>query len=562
MGIRAGLIIALACSAAANAQTPLDFSKSAPQRTIAALREITRQLNQSVRSFYSQLDKTLSQHDRGYRAQDGHIVPSADADLNNGAADVMWTTARKFAVVRMLASRNETYKPPALAELDRMQLLLAETRQRVNASTALIRRLMVISHADLDLHKDALTDARREHQQLLRARADAEDAALLALLALPIEQSETSSPEERAQRTWDSLARGMPGKPMVEQISTKAAQPLPDIPLRIERRKRLTVLQDPSYRMAITDSGIEDQQGRHIFYQEEWAQRGVSVIRLRWRVAVETRTGQHIMIKRYAPVELQGSLDDLYNHRDRGALWYLEAADDSVEPASDQLEAALDQVGRARETVRTAAQSFRNIVHDALARQPELDGGMSDSLRETMFAIRAHIAGVASILQAEHNVRDAIAGAELAVRDLEPLAAWFNRSTALQDSQMLERADREIDSLRSVESQATSYLPPDSTLAQDNFPALQHNLIVRIRRAPDKNAKTPAVRCLQEVWGMESAMRGSREVRRTATLILIDPRTGTQPRVASGTSVYKISPDVLLEEIYDEYAADDVTMGS
>jgi len=50
--------------------------------------------------------------------------------------------------------------------------------------------------------------------------------------------------------------------------------------------------------------------------------------------------------------------------------------------------------------------------------------------------------------------------------------------------------------------------------------------------------------------------------RDSATLILIDPHTGAQTRVASGTSFYKISPGVVLEEIYDEYAADDVSMGS
>ena len=312
--------------------------------------------------------------------------------------------------------------------------------------------------------------------------------------------------------------------------------------------------------MAITDSGITDDLGRHIFYQEEWVQRGVSVIRFRWRVAVENATGQHVMVRRYNPIERQGSLDNLYAHRDRDALWYLEPGADATEPGAGQLDAAIDQVSHSREAIRSAARDFKTAVREALAKQPELDGGMPNDLRETIFAIRAHMAGVVWILKAERNVRSANDDAEAAVRNLEPMAAWFNRGTSAEGFQTLDRADREIDSLRGVESQAASYLPPDSTLSQDNFPALQRNLIVRIRRAVDKTQKDPAVKCLQEVWGMESSIAGSREVRRTATLIRIDPRTGTQTRVASGTSLYKISPDVVLEEIYDEYAADDVSM--
>jgi hypothetical protein len=562
MGTTAAVLLASIFCAALNAQTPSTKPTVDAQATIAGLRQITKQLNDSVKKFYVELDSTMSQRDRGYRAADGRLVAAADVDLNTGQADVMWAAARKFATFRILAARSNGYTPPALLEFDRLQVLLAETKARVNTATVLVRNQMVIASADLDLHKDALNNDRREHEQLMRARTAAEGAARQALLALPIEQSETNTPEERAQHVWDALARGMPGKPMVEVVANRQPEVLPAIPLRIERRKRFTLLRESAYRMAITDSGMTDEQGRHIFYQEEWVQRGVSVIRFRWRVAVETATGQHLMVRRYNPIERQGTLDDLYAHRDRDALWYLEPAADAVAPSAEQLEAALDQVSHSREAIRTAAQDFKTAVRAALAKQPELDGGMPDDLRETIFAIRAHIAGVQWVLQAEHNVRSAIDGAEVAVRNLEPMAAWFNRGTSPEGFQTLERADREIDSVRAVEGQAASFLPPDSSLSQDNFPALQRNLIVRIRRAVDKSQKNPAVKCLQEVWGMESAISGTREVRRTATLILIDPQTGAQTRVATGTSFYKISPGVVLEEIYDEYAADDVSMGS
>ena len=72
----------------------------------------------------------------------------------------------------------------------------------------------------------------------------------------------------------------------------------------------MLLINEPSYRMAMTDAGIEDGPGRHIFYQEEWVQRGVSVMRYRWRVAVDTASGQHILLKRYPPLELHGALED------------------------------------------------------------------------------------------------------------------------------------------------------------------------------------------------------------------------------------------------------------
>ncbi len=563
MGPRAGVLLAIFCTVA-NAQIPSPKPPADPQATIDGLREITRQLNDSVRRFYAELDRTMGLRDRGYKARDGKLRLSADADLNTGQADVMWAAARKFATFRMLAARDTSLPAPALMEFDRLQLLLGETSALVKAGSALALRQMVVSSADLDLSKEALNSDRRMRDQLFKARQAAEDAARQALLALPIDQSETATPEERADRVWDAMARGMPGKPMVEATANRTREVLPAIPLRLERRKRYTLLREPAYRMAITDSGTTDEMGRHIFYQEEWVQRSVSVIRFRWRVAVETATGQHILVRRYNPIERQGSLDDLYAHRDRDALWYLEPAADATEPGAGQLDAAIDQVSQSREAIRSAAQDFKTAVRAALAKQPELDSGMPDDLRETVFAIRAHIARVTWILKAERNVRSAIDNGEMAIRNLEPMAAWFNRGTSAEGFQTLERADREIDSLRGVETQAASYLPSDTTLSQDTFPALRRNLIVRIRSAldkkVDKNQKDQAVRCLQEVWGMESSISGTREVRRTATLIVIDPYTGMQTRIARGTSFYKMSPGVVLEEIYDEYAADNVSM--
>ena len=61
---------------------------------------------------------------------------------------------------------------------------------------------------------------------------------------------------------------------------------------------------------------------------------------------------------------------------------------------------------------------------------------------------------------------------------------------------------------------------------------------------------------------MESGMPGTRDVRRAVNLILVDPRTGNQNAAGADTIFYKAAPDNLLEEIFDEYAADEVRLGS
>ena len=93
-------------------------------------------------------------------------------------------------------------------------------------------------------------------------------------------------------------------------------------------------------------------------------------------------------------------------------------------------------------------------------------------------------------------------------------------------AQLLDRSDREINSVRSAETEALAYLPPDSSQAEEQFPEIEKNIIVRIRRARSKNPQDTAVRCLQEVWRMDKGMLGVREVIRTVNLISIDPQTG------------------------------------
>jgi hypothetical protein len=553
-------------------------------RATEGFRQVSRELNDSVKLFYTHLDQTIARHDRGYKVEGGRSVQGADVDLIGGPPDVTWTAIQKFVSFRMLAAhrKGDGIRDPAVADLEHIQQLVLETKKRVEASAPVLRQLLVVSVADFDPHNDAGMKPR--HDQLLKARVMAEEAAKRAMLALPIEQPEAGAPEETAEKAWDQLGRLFPRqsvsalsvpeeKEKVDLTPKPRTQTAPAVPIGFERRKRVTLVNEISYRMAVTDSGIEDDQGRHIFYQEEWVQRGQSVIRFRWRVAVETATGQNILLKRYPPRELTGDLEELYGHRDRDYAWYLEPPDDSTEPTRDELDSALAEVARNREAVRAAAQKFKNGIGEVLAQQdrlnasvkePPVDSGLPDVMRQRLYAIRAHMARVPAVLESENAVRKAISQAESSVRDLEPLAAWSNRiSNPPPDwAQLLDRSDWEIDSVRNAETEALRALPPDSSRAEEQFPALDKNVIIRMRRLRSKNPQDTSVHCLQEIWRMETKLVGTREVRRIVSLILIDPRTGNQTRVGGATRYYRASDGDVLEEIYDEYAADEVSLGS
>jgi len=240
--------------------------------------------------------------------------------------------------------------------------------------------------------------------------------------------------------------------------------------------------------MALTDPGIEDRSGRRVFYQEEWVQRRTAVIRMRWRVGVDTRTGEHTLIKRYPPRELRGDLDDLYRRWDGDYLWYLEPPDDSAEPSRQEVESALAQVTRSREQIPVAAQHYKIAIRQALVRADQAhaadgeaipDSGLPEELRERLFAIRGHLARAAKILELENEVRRAMEQAEQSIKQLEPLAAWSNRMTVDQGSptglsepewqKLQDRSDDEIDRTQTVRAEARASLPPDFPQPEAKF---------------------------------------------------------------------------------------------
>lgn len=555
MGIRVSVCALVFAAGGLFAGTPQHpLSPAEMQRATDSLRQISAEINDAQRQLKAHLSELIARHDRGYRIDDRTQVAGADADLGAGPADLMWSATQRFVEFRVMASR-ENGAPPVAADLDRVGQLILEARKRVDTGTGLLLRLTVVSAGDLDRNK--IATVRLQRDDLQRARAAAEDAAKQALMMLPFDQSETDAADETAQRAWDGLRK----RPQIGA-------------LRPERRKRVTIANEISYRLAVTDSGIEDKQGRHLFYQEEWVQRGPAVIRLRWRVAVEPGSGEHVLLVRYAPREMRGRLADLYSRRDRDYLWYLEPPTDAAQPTPGEMEAALARVTQAREAIRAAAAEYRSRVRKAVLQQdqqheaagePAVDSDLPEDMRQKLFTIRAQIARVASMLQMEDVLRRSFVAADDAIGMLEPIAAWCNlttKATTSERTSFLDRADWEVDSVRDAENAALSLLPPDTSKAEENYPAMERNLIVRIRRSVSHNGQNTSVRCLQEIWRMESGMLGSREVRRSVSLIAIDPKTGNQKRIGGATKYYKAAREDALEEVFDEYASQEVRLGS
>lgn len=559
------------------APTPYPDAQSA----IGSLHEIARELADTVRVYYADLSDTIGKYDRGYQPANAPPMQGADNDFVGGPADVMWTAVRKLVAFRLLAVRGwqPGNAPAALRDMDRIQDLILEARRRVDASTVVLRRLLVVPAAQLDRSKEAVARAKREHTAFLKARAAAANAAMQALTALPVDQSESGSKMDRLQKTWDWLGREFPrsndAADAASGASGPAPEPPPTIPIRLERHTRVTLVREPSFRIAITDSGTGDGHQRHIFYEEEWVQRSNAIVRYRWRVAVDMKTGQHVLLKRYPPVEMDDLLRDVYGDRDRNSLWTIEPPKGSVEPAPAEVETALAKLEDARQAIEDAAQDFRAGIREALARQdqyatdrdqPVVDSDLPEHLRQTLFAIRAHNAKVNSVMSGEKHVHDAIGGAEESIWKLEPLIAWANTQDASGEpavpewDRLLERAEREVDLVRDAEANARAALPPASPKSEDHFPALAKNTIVRIRGENSK-AQDGAVRCLEEVWRLQYGLPGIREVRRVVSLIRIDPKTGRQTRERSNAVTYRMDSDEYLESVYDEYSADAVSLG-
>jgi hypothetical protein len=552
-----------------------------PDKVISDLRQVTFDLTDAVKRFETHLDREISLHDRGYRAEGGRRIPGADADLIGEAVDIQAATRKLFAA-RMMAARKPGYAPIALADADRIQKLIVEARSRIATGNDVMRQFLMVSAKDLNSQADG--DLRVRRFDLLKARDAATEAAKRALVVLPFDLPTAESPEELKESAWGLMnaslpigqndagtARRLPQQPAPPQQA--ASEDAVVLPIRFEPGKRVTLIHGPFRRATLTDSGIEDRQGRRLFYQEVWEQRqGVTVVK-RWAVAVNTGTGQHTLLRRYPLREFPDDLDIVYKLQGRDYLSRAALPDTSAPPSLPGIAAAADEAARSREELQDAVLHFRTRIGEALARndaalaaqnKPALDDELPLGLRENLFAIRAHMARTAEILDTENQVHRAVEQASAKARILEALAAWIGgraieRESPEGDSRTLldalNRADTEIALVRSLEREALAALPPDSSRAEEQFPALMKDAIVRIRGVGAPAEPGGTIRCRQEIWRLAGTVRGERQVKRSIVLIDLGPKTLSQIPVAREVRYYRIEAGENLESVFDENAA-------
>lgn len=549
-------------------------------QAIDSLKRISTDLNSASNQLETREDEAIAQFDSGYRTGEMRI-PGADAEVGIGQPNrLRRAAARKSLIARMLASRTADYTPAALADLDRVQDLIVETRRRIDAADEASRRTLMVPVQKLG-PKEA-NEWKTRHGRLEKARTAAEEAETRAILELPLDLPEADSPEESRDRAVDLIVNGSPVRKPEEagHPGRRTAEQSQAIPIRWERHKRITLANEHGYRLALTDPGVNDNKGRHLFYEEEWVQRGIAVVRTRWRVAVDTSTGQHMLVKRYPPRQRRGDIARDYALWDRDYLWSLEPPEGSTEPSLSQVESALNDLAREREEIGSAVQAYRAAVGRALERNDRLqaaenqnvtDSSLSPELRAKLFAIRAHLGQSPEILEAEGKVFAPLDSLARRMHAVESLAAWPNRLTldapeatilpAAQWEILQTRSEDELDLTMRVTAEARVALPPDRGPSLAKFPALEDGFIIRMMQQPFRaSGVTP--RCRQEVWHMLPQGRGVRQVERIVSTISMDRVTGRQRVLNRTVRYYEAGPDDPLEAIFDEYSSQDLSFES
>ena len=267
-------------------------------------------------------------------------------------------------------------------------------------------------------------------------------------MALPIPLPKADSPEEQRERTWDLLV----AKPPVPQTGKPACHPGRTrrcCPCVSKKERELRWSMSISAAWPLTDSGMEDRRGPPPFLSGGMGDAPGSLARttgtgpagivvlLRRAVAVNTKTGQHTLLRRYEMRELRGDFDDLYRLQESDYI----ANAELPQTIGSALHAGIDirqwcRRSARRRDLNDASAGFqpadtrriwpRNDALLAARDKLALDDDLPNDLREVLFAIRGHIAGATGILDPENRVRLAVTRAGVTVRELEALVAWVD----------------------------------------------------------------------------------------------------------------------------------------
>lgn len=531
------------------------------------LQTITEDLKKAVKSYQVHLDEDVARYDRGPH--------SADAGVTGGEASIMQTAVRKAFAVRALASvggpvpiDDRVVQPGFLADSGEIQSLILAARKRIDDSDAVNNWLLQVSARELT---GPIAKAKQvRHAQLQKAREAAETVAIRALGELPI-----PLPEDDASRetTFEDLFIGRAGLPQAppgslsgpsQQKSLNAVSEA--LPLHWEPGRLTTLINEHGYRMALSDLGTKDSQGRHTFYQVEWVQRGRIVLLMGQLVGVNTSNGQHVLIKRYPLREVPGQLEDVYTLANFNETRSATAPD--IEPSREEVESALAEVTRLNTELPAARQRFTIALGTGLARSDQrlrekggepLDTGLPEGMRMQLYAIRGHLLGAPSVLDAENHLRDETHEAEKRVEQLKHLAAWANRSTAEEHGRanlpvpewdrLQSKADDNIYTSRQVIASTLAALPPDVPDQNAKFPGLSENSIVRmvgVRASPG-----PGRAVWQEVWYLDPSATSQRKALQEIDIIVVDPETGDQIPIRHQSKSYPVESNENLVDAYE-----------
>lgn len=534
------------------------------EMAINGLVTVTQDLNRAVRSYQRHLDEAEAKYDRGRVA--------ADADLIGGDARVVQAAVRQAIAARGMAVAQEdrTYRPNFIADLNEIQNLILVARRRIGESDAVSRGLLVVSSEELKSG-----EAKRKsllHAQLKKARDAAGGAATAALLDLPIPLPEDNSAKDESffeavftggDNSWHPTHPESNGSRQEKSPET----PVAALPLHWEQGKRITLINEREYRLALTAPGVQDAEGRWLFYQEEWVQRGAVVQLKAQLVGVDPSSGQHLLLKRYPSREFTGSLQDVYSLAGLNETRSVKPPDS--EPSRQEAESTLAQVEDAPERLLAARQRYMNVLRTDLARsdkrhldkgESSLDEGLPEETRLLLYALRGHVLRVAHVLDAENELRAETQKYEQRIDELKGLAAWANRASpevsrpAVPVSEwdsLQTRADDAIYAARTAIASALAALPPDGSDHYAKFPELIKDGIVHMLSV--RASKEPGRAVWQEVWDWDGPSTHRRARQRIDTII-VDPKTGNQIRLSHQMKYYPVDHDESLVDAYERLA--------
>jgi hypothetical protein len=534
------------------------------EKAINGLVTVTQDLSKAVRSYQRHLDEAESKYDRGRLA--------ADADLIGGDAGVVQAAVRHALAARGMAVAQEdrTYRPTFLTDLNEIQNLILATRRRIGDSEAVSRGLLVVSSEEL-----RSGEAKRKsllHAQLKKARDAAGAAATEALVDLPIPLPEDNSAKDES--FFEAIFRGGDNPWHPEHPESNSSQhqnsretPAVSLPLHWEQGKRTTLINERGYRLALTAPGVQDAEGRWLFYQEEWIQRGAVVQLKAQLLGVDPSSGQHLLLKRYPMREFTGSVQDVYSVA--GLNETRSVKPPLSEPSRQQAESALGQVGTAPERLLAARQHYMDVLRTSLARSDQrhldrgessLDEGLPEETRVLLYALRGHVLRVTHVLDAEKELREQTQEAEQRIEELKRLAAWANRASpevsraAVPVSEwdsLQNKADDAIYAARTAIASALAALPPDGADHYAKFPELLKDGIVHLLSV--RASTEPGRAVWQEVWDWDGPSTHRRARQRIDTIV-VDPKTGNQIRLSHQMKYYPVDHDESLVDAYERLA--------